>query len=113
MWKDRLTNNFHVDICSVFSSRVSNHNGIDPLILPLRPLDGEDAVSLGGFNMDSGISLCDNLQHTIRTKSKKSHSNGIDSSVANDHGKGGTCYNPCFVHFKFEEISISKFIELF
>lgn len=57
-----LTNNFHVDICSVFPSRVSNHDRVDSLVLPLGPLDGEDTVALGGFDVDPAVSLCDDLR---------------------------------------------------
>ena len=57
-----LTNNFHVDICSVLPCRVSHHNRVDALVLPLSALDGEDTVALGGVNMDPAVSLCDDLQ---------------------------------------------------
>lgn len=56
-----LTDNFHVDICCIFPSRVSNHNRVDSLILPFSTLNSEDAVALGGFHMDPTISLCDDL----------------------------------------------------
>lgn len=52
-----LTDNFDVDISSVFSSRVSHHHRVDSFVLPLRPFDGEDTVALGGLNMDPPISL--------------------------------------------------------
>lgn len=56
-----LTDNFHVDICCIFPSRVSNHNRVDSLILPFSTLNSEDTVALGGFHMDPTISLCDDL----------------------------------------------------
>lgn len=62
MGERRLTNNFHIDICSVFPSRVSNHNRVDSLVLPLGPLYGEDTVSFCGFDMDPAVSLCDDLR---------------------------------------------------
>lgn len=55
------TDNFHIDICSVLPSRVSNHNRVDPLVLPLSALDGEDTVSFGSFHVNPPVCLRDHL----------------------------------------------------
>lgn len=60
--RDCLTHNFHVYVRSVLSSRISNHNRVDPLVLPLGPLNGEDAVTFGGLHVDPAVSLCDHLR---------------------------------------------------
>lgn len=58
-----LTNNFHIDIRSVLPGRVSNHNRVGSLVPPLGPLDGEDAVSMVGFDMDPAVSVCEDLRN--------------------------------------------------
>lgn len=63
-----LTDNFHIDICSVLPSRVPNHNRVDSLVLPLSPLDGEDTVPIGGFNMDPTVSLWDDLDNENQSR---------------------------------------------
>ena len=63
-----LTHDFHIDICSVLPGGVSNHNRVHSLVLPLGTLKGEDTVSFGGFNMDSTVSLCDDLWERERAQ---------------------------------------------
>lgn len=61
-----LTDNFDIDVCRVLPSRVSDHDRVDSLVLPVRSLDGEDTVALGGFHMDPPVSLSKDLTRTIR-----------------------------------------------
>lgn len=63
-----LTDNFDVDICRVLPSRVSDHNRVDSLVLPLGSLDGEDAVALGGLHADPPVSFSKDLTTTSREK---------------------------------------------
>lgn len=59
--KVQLTHNFHIYVCSVLPSCISNHNRVDSLVLPLGPLNGEDAVTFGGLHVDPAVSLGDHL----------------------------------------------------
>lgn len=56
-----LTNNFHVDLGSVFPSSIAHNDRVAALVLSLGPLYGEDTVSLGTLHMDPPIPLCDHL----------------------------------------------------
>lgn len=66
MTEHHLTNNLHVDVGSIFSSRIANHNRIDSLVLPLSPLNGEDTVASGALHMDPAVALCDHLEQQNR-----------------------------------------------
>lgn len=57
-----LTHNFHIYVCSVLSSQVSNHDRVDSLVLPLGPLDGEDAVTFGGLYVNPAVSIRNDLR---------------------------------------------------
>lgn len=57
-----LTNNFHINIGGVLSCSVSNHYGVNAFVLPLGTFNGKDAVSLGGFYVDSTVCVREYLQ---------------------------------------------------
>jgi len=52
----KLTDNFDVDFRSVLPGRVADDDGVDPLVLPLRALDGEHTVAAGGLHVDPPVS---------------------------------------------------------
>ena len=52
-----LTDNFDVDVSGVLSCRVAYDDGVDALVLALRPLQGEHTVALGALHVNTALSI--------------------------------------------------------
>lgn len=57
LWPGALTYDFDSNISGVLSRRIPHDDGVHALVLPLRPLNGEDAVALCGLHVDTPVRL--------------------------------------------------------
>lgn len=58
-----LTNNFHMNICSILPCRVPHNNGVHAFILTFRPLNSQDAVPPRTLHMDTSTCVCQDLMN--------------------------------------------------
>lgn len=56
------TDDFHMNIGRVLSSRVPDHHRVHALVLSLGPFDGEHTVAFAGLHVGPAVSLSDDLQ---------------------------------------------------